>query len=409
MTLGAVLRTPKLRPADECRRWYRFYAMFSEAFARDVIERTTLASGAVLYDPWLGVGTSTAVAGSLGIQALGVDINPVMVTIARGRLASREIANEAATAARDFVASSSIAVAEDDPLHAWFGNGVASELRQWQFAAEKVRSTMSSLEGADFLLTCIFSVAHGLAGRFQTKNPTWVRRPAPADRIDSSPKPLSELIDAEIVRRSEFCTDSASNETVCLKVGSSADQNCDPESIDLVLSSPPYCTRIDYAVTTQIELAVLGDSESSLRELRDRSMGTSTIRRKRLAQRCSEWGPTCLSFVQKVQEHPSKASAGYYLKTYEQYFGDLSGSIDQLAKALRRGGIGVLVVQDSYYKGVHTDLARIVNEMSELAGLNLTARDDFPAKKSMRNINTRSRRYRMDTSGTESVLWFTKP
>src|SRR5207247_7810722 len=30
------------------------------------------------------------------------------------------------------------------------------------------------------------------------------------------------------------------------------------ESVDLALTSPPYCTRIDYTAATRIELAVLG-------------------------------------------------------------------------------------------------------------------------------------------------------
>ena len=48
--------------------------------------------------------------------------------------------------------------------------------------------------------------------------------------------------------------------------------------IDFVLSSPPYCTRIDYGVATSAELAVLGyPVDTRLRELRGRLIGTPTI------------------------------------------------------------------------------------------------------------------------------------
>jgi hypothetical protein len=32
----------------------------------------------------------------------------------------------------------------------------------------------------------------------------------------------------------------------------------DAESVDLVITSPPHCARIDYAVKTKFELAVMG-------------------------------------------------------------------------------------------------------------------------------------------------------
>ena len=42
--------------------------------------------------------------------------------------------------------------------------------------------------------------------------------------------------------------------TVCNSESLEIEEN----SVDLVLTSPPYCTRIDYAVATSVELALLG-------------------------------------------------------------------------------------------------------------------------------------------------------
>src|SRR5947209_842626 len=92
-----AIPSPKLSPprTDADRRWYRFYAMFSDAFARRVILDSAVPSGAVVLDPWLGVGTTTAAAANLGYRGVGVDINPAMVAVSSGRCTSREAADEA--------------------------------------------------------------------------------------------------------------------------------------------------------------------------------------------------------------------------------------------------------------------------------------------------------------------------
>src|SRR5690606_33445425 len=92
------------------------------------------------------------------------------------------------------------------------------------------------------------------------------------------------------------------------------------ESVDIVLTSPPYCTRIDYAVATSIEIATI--RVSNIRNLRDNLIGTSTIK-KEVVEANSIWGSNCNSFLNKVKNHPSVASSSYYYKNHLQYFNDL--------------------------------------------------------------------------------------
>ncbi len=189
------------------------------------------------------------------------------------------------------------------------------------------------------------------------------------------------------------CRSSNRDGPIDVYVGSSKELRCLPQSIDFVLTSPPYCTRIDYAITTQIEMAVLGGTEDALRELRDRSMGTSTIRKTATLGFAKKFGPSCTNFLELVGSHPAKASANYYLKTFLQYFDDLFESLARIDLALKAGGRAVFVVQDSAYKGIRVDLALVVIEMATLLGWNIIERLDFPTTHNMRNINTKSRSY----------------
>ncbi|MNP67439.1 hypothetical protein D3C76_1632740 [compost metagenome] len=82
--------------------------------------------------------------------------------------------------------------------------------------------------------------------------------------------------------------------------------------------------------------------------------------------------------------------------------------MEGLAKSLKGGGGAVLVVQDSYYKDIHNDVASIVTEMAQFQGLTLFRREDFAQRNSMSGINTRSRKYDKPAGSVESVICFVK-
>lgn len=52
--------------------------------------------------------------------------------------------------------------------------------------------------------------------------------------------------------------------------------NIKSNTIDLVITSPPYLTRIDYAVSTRLELEIILGSEG-YKSLRKEMMGTTTV------------------------------------------------------------------------------------------------------------------------------------
>jgi hypothetical protein len=178
-------------------------------------------------------------------------------------------------------------------------------------------------------------------------------------------------------------------------------------SVDLILASPPYCTRIDYAVATKPELAVLGYGGERLRDLRRTLTGTLTVNGQ-VPSPSKDWGPTCLQFLRTLRNHPSKASETYYLRTHLQYFSSIARSISEIGRVMRAGGRCVLVVQDSYYKNIRNDLASIFQEIAQLNGLNLDHRQDFELSRTMARINPRTRKYRRQHTAVESVLCFSK-
>jgi SAM-dependent methyltransferase len=178
------------------------------------------------------------------------------------------------------------------------------------------------------------------------------------------------------------------------------------DAVDCVLASPPYCTRIDYAVATSPELALLGYSlDNEFDGLRRQLIGTSTV--PRTAPKTSkEMGTTCLHFLDALSQHTSKASSTYYFKNHVQYFHSIGTSLSEIARVLKPGGSCVLVVQDSYYKDIHNDLPAIVAEMAEFQSLRLRERRDFELTRTLAGVNPGAKEYRTSFSAVESVLTF---
>jgi hypothetical protein len=180
------------------------------------------------------------------------------------------------------------------------------------------------------------------------------------------------------------------------------------KSVDFVLCSPPYCTRIDYGVATSPELAVLGFSlAKQLPALRRELIGTPTIQEV-VPQVDSDWGPTCNSLLKKLYEHPSKAAKSYYYKTYVQYFAGIARSFGELSRCMKTGATCLMVVQDSYFKNLRVDLGSIFDEIGCGNGLTLSRQVDFAISRTFASINTGARRYRNERSATESILCFTR-
>jgi hypothetical protein len=172
----------------------------------------------------------------------------------------------------------------------------------------------------------------------------------------------------------------------------------------MILTSPPYCTRIDYTAATRTELAVLHPLLNETHETLAWQMTGSTKVAGHHIEVAATWGRTCSAFLHALKAHPSKASNGYYYKTHLDYFDKMSRSLAYCANALRAGGIAVLVVQDSYYKEVHNDLPRIISEMALAHNLRLKRREDFYFSRSMSGLNPRARAYGRRPGAVESVL-----
>jgi hypothetical protein len=314
-------------------------------------------------------------------------------------------------------------VTPDDPLLTWLLPGSVAALRgiecaiqkllvdDGQYLSVRVRVTDAVSDLAAFFYVALFRTLSNILRPFRTSNPTWLKRPYSLNaRLRPTADCLRGIFRAEIGKMlpSTVVACETPRAKRVLKVASSEKLPLECGSVNFVLASPPYCTRIDYAVATSAELSLLGfGSSSGFKELRRELIGNATVP-KTVPTISEKWGMACLNFLEDLKDHSSKASATYYYKNHLQYFRSLYASIVEIGRVLSPNGKCVLVVQDSYYKDLHNNLPVVLAEMAATGGLTFEGRSDFPLLRTMAGINPSTKGYRASFSALESVLTFRK-
>ena len=420
------IRNPKRISEAQAGRasWYPYYAGFSEKFAERLIASAQLNTASIVSDPWNGSGTTTAAAAGRGHDAFGCDLNPVMVLAARARMLSKREKHSLIPLAAAIARRISLKPPKpDEPLAAWFSPSAVSALRDLELAIQTMLiSTDTSFQVltateigyisdlAAFFYVALFRTARGLVHRFEASNPTWLKKPVSVRaRVRPVPTEIRAAFQQQVKTMADAIPDDplTKDSEVTITLNSSEKIPLSDDTVDFVLSSPPYCTRIDYAFTTRVELAVLGYKRDEFDQLRRKLIGSATVPKQGSAPK-KDWGTTCTRFLEKLKSHPSKASATYYFKNHVQYFGSMYESLGEISRTLKKKGTCVLVVGDSYYKDVHNDLPRIVKEMSHSHDLVLRRSETFRHQQTMARVNPKVRKYRRSVDAIESVLCFSR-
>jgi DNA modification methylase len=425
----ASLASPKRDAAKPAgvENWYRYYAGFSPSFARSVLTHAGLRSTSVILDPWNGSGTTTYTAASLGFPSLGLDISPIANLVASAKIAHRGdlahsdgLTSQLIANARD--RRSSADEIESHPLRRWLHpTDVAAFLSVYRSILDLLARPHQDEPNdplispppplAAFFLLCVLRAARKHAGVRQSTNPTWIRPPKRRQRLRDSARDGYQSLTSTFRATVTALTIPFSNAPPLtgdpghssIVAGDARVLPFVDRSVDFVLTSPPYCTRLDYPISASFELAALGmDPDVSLRDLRYASMGTPLIRRT--PPPATKWPASIQRLLQRIEAHDSKNSDTYYLATYRQYFSDANQSLRELRRVLRPGAKAVMVLQTSFYKELSIPLPDLFMHLARPLGFDATTINRFPVQRVLTTINPTSQRHLADRQYVETVI-----
>ena len=411
--------------------WHPYYAGYAERFVSDVLSLLAEPEDIVL-DPWNGSGTTTFVAQRSGFHGIGVEINPVMVIHAQAKnlefpLQATQLSRKCSDIIQRAKQKVGIELDPDIEIENWVSGEALESLILLRdsifesspdpivpdFASEifvKPSLLRNISKETAFYLSALFQVLRAVGNFSQGSNPTWLKQTSQTDTIFTRENvflSFQEVVEKMLIDLSAARTLLTSRGDYWVIEGNSCELSIESASIDLVVTSPPYCTRIDYAFATKPELALLGYVNSEFDSLRRQTMGAPVIVNKQLRPN-ETWGALCNDFLASVAVHPSKASSTYYLPTFVQYFHDAQQSLEEIYRILNQRGKAAIVVQSSYYKDIALPLGDIYVEMCEQVGFRATIAKRINVRQHMAHVNTKSRRYQQEKVYYEDVVLLEK-
>lgn len=330
-----------------------------------------LPVGATVLDPMAGSGTVLRVAAERGLHAIGFDADPLAVLMSRVWTTPID-PNELRASAEEIVAE-----AEGlDPAKVWLPwideDPPTSEFIEFWFGPQQhrdLRCLSAALEKRAGVITDALRVA--LSRIIITKD-----RGASLGRDISHSRPHRVLMEndfsvtSEFIRSAERLARRLGSQpppgNVIVEMGDARNLSLADNSVDAVITSPPYLNAIDYIRGHKLALVWLGYRVGDLREIRGQSIGAE---RKPDCDAEKSVISKLLPALGDLSELPTKA-----LRMVFRYLIDMASVLQEIRRTLKPGGRAVLVVGNSRLRNVFIDNAAAVNAAAHLVGLETIAR-----------------------------------
>ena len=307
----------QLSKKDKLHSWLKYKEGFSAELVRLLLIEFGIKKGDMVLDPFMGSGTTALVACMNGINSVGYDILPMSkISIAAKSFVYKYNLDELFALLDDLskieVPSSYL---KETPTISITKEGYPiSTAIEISYLDEYIAQSSYSEEAKLLCKLCMlnslekvsYSAKDGQYLRWDYRCPKIVR--ASEERKLAGKKPFVVKLDKgelpsmkktlinELSRIVEDVKDiqktiNQSVETTNNFIEGSALYNLpnlDSDSINAVISSPPYCNRYDYTRTYAMELAFLGVDEDGIRTLRQELL-SCTVENKTKVERLKEY------------------------------------------------------------------------------------------------------------------------
>lgn len=402
-----VLRLARLRPV------HPFPARMAPGIALKIVQAAKKPIR--ILDPMMGSGTVLAVARSRGHRAIGFDIDPLAVLIAKvwtttidkskAQRAAKIVLNRARRIFAKLASRNAYPRDADGETRQfvayWFDDYSRRQLASLSIAIGGVRD--ETIRNA---LWCGFSrlIITKQSGASLAMDLSHSR---PHKSFQRAPVKPFNGFQAAVDRVVENCVDKTSpgrGPIAQVQEGDARRLPLSDASIDLVITSPPYLNAIDYIRCSKFSLVWMGHSIADLRRLRAESIGTEAGKRRHRKN------ADVRSIVAEL--NPSPPLAPRVQLILERYVDDVFLAVREVSRVLSPKGKAVYVVGENTIKGTFVRNSVLLSSVAQLCGLRLRKRVVRPLPANRRYLpppSTRTSPSAMDTRmRREVILAFTK-
>lgn len=352
-----------------------FPARMAPGIALDALGESSRSM--TVLDPMAGSGTVLAVARKNGHRAIGYDIDPLAVLLgkvwtrsinaAAVRLKGRLILERATVLFRSLPSGHAYPPGSDDETRTfvryWFDEYARRQLTALSTVICRVHddSVRDVLWAA--LSRLIITKQAGASRAIDLSHSRPHRHFTHAPR-----KPFAYFSNA-VETIIANCPQSGSKDvgpTSVVKLGDARKLDIKSNSIDLVLTSPPYLNAIDYLRCSKFSLVWMGYNVAELRAIRGESVGAEASLKEASN---TDW---VNSVIDDLRLRP--ALSPRHQAMLARYTWDMGQALSETSRVLRRGGRAVYVVGDSTVRSTFVRNSTIVSAVAARHGLSLLFR-----------------------------------
>lgn len=366
-------------------RWYRFVLAFPDHLVRNCLDRFGVEPGATVLDPFVGTGTTLVECMKRGIHSIGMDANPVTAFASRVKsrwdidlsefsdrrnnllkrvrpalLAIAPAGRPTQLTFDDLALLRETAAKYERPSHTTSDQIVAlipkGAISPLPLAKTLIVRDAILEQPADaicelFLLALAGAVVEDVSNLGFGPEIYVSKQRQDAEVYQVFTERLSQIeADLHMVQMFKpfagsqvFCADARSLSSVVT------------DTVDAVITSPPYPNEKDYTRITRLEMALLGfiHDKHDLRELKDRLLRSNTRNvfvKDDDGQLVSDV-PEIRRIADEIERRRIEkgGNSGFerlYHRVVLEYFGGMYRALREMGKVMRRGAPAAIVVGD---------------------------------------------------------------
>lgn len=415
MTSSAL--SPKIPPM----RLHAYAASFGDDLARDLLS-SNASEGGCLLDPWAGSGTGLIQARMLGVNCIGIDIDPVACLICNVSLFSFGV-DELDELLVHVTRQVNAIEAELSPLC----YGEDSWPAAAHYSINGFEGVIPNIDALEFwfapLQRAILSALVALANSFtDSRYQELVRVAISSSIIRKWPNTISQAMDIDhsrphrvlrddltvssqigifrkvinqVVKRLKSINSQPSNHNFDWKViegdATIVLRDLPLNSVDYILSSPPYFNAIDYPRAHKFSQWWLWPNRESLNK--NHYLGLSN------GGKDTAWVKECIELVPEIanRELSLPNMPGPMHRALCKYIVELNSVVYELSRVLRQGGKATLVIGNNVIRGHVIPIADVLGQ--------LLAQNGFAnVKLEPRAIKIDRRRYPYGLTGFKGLM-----
>ena len=343
--------------------YHRYPAKFLPDVVRKIIEEYAKGSN-LIADLFAGCGTTLVEAKIHGISSVGVDINPVakLITKVKTTPLAPDDLQQAYTALVNLFDKYNESDYEDIKKHEridyWF---TPSQKAKIAFLYDTVFHLEVDDDTKDFFYVCISHILKNCSWWLQSgTKPQKDMEKEPEDPLNEFKRHCSKMIGWNEKFYNELSKKGHLGIPCEIYLGDARHTSITSESIDAIITSPPYVTSYEYADIHQLT-AYWMEYISDIHEFRKKFIGSSYSGNDSLIVPNSKQAQKIVNDLSENSKHIARDVA--------QYFNDMQEVAKEMARVLAPNGHACIVIGNTKIKEVQIKSAEVFYEFLRNAGL----------------------------------------